>query len=344
MTEGITSDNLASHTYIKGTGSPCIRGYSTFVITITASGNITRFYARDSITLKNSNNYGYLECIINIPTLTTCVGMFYLPNGSISQLESCIFECNTDSVASFYSAFSGIPSFSNLVIKSSNTCTTMAYMCDTTGLKFIDLPALDSITDFTRAFYRCKLETFTVISMAGATSIFNMFRDNNNLEEVILPNMNSLINMDGAFDGCNNIVSITFGNMNNLESAIGTFKNNFSLKSIINFNSAKIVDSTDIATQSEVLTIFNASNVKFSSLGIYGSSGKLNKTTIITFSASSTFSSGLNISYCDMSEAQLNTIFTALPLVAATINITGCTGAATCDKTIAQNKGWTVTG
>jgi len=46
-----------------------------------------------------------------------------------------------------------------------------------------------------------------------------------------------------------------------------------------------------------------------------------------------------------LSAAELNLLFGDLSTVTGqTITITGCTGAATCDRTIATNKGWTVTG
>ena len=46
-----------------------------------------------------------------------------------------------------------------------------------------------------------------------------------------------------------------------------------------------------------------------------------------------------------LTAAELNLLFGDLATVSGqTITITGCTGAATCDKTIATNKGWTVTG
>jgi hypothetical protein len=81
-------------------------------------------------------------------------------------------------------------------------------------------------------------------------------------------------------------------------------------------------------------------------LGAFGASGKLNKTTAIAFHSSSAFGSGTSpqfkMQYNDMSAAQINAIFTALPSVSKTIDITGCTGAATCDKSIATGKGWTV--
>ena len=46
-----------------------------------------------------------------------------------------------------------------------------------------------------------------------------------------------------------------------------------------------------------------------------------------------------------LSATELNLLFGDLAAVTGqTITITGCTGASTCDKTIATNKGWTVTG
>lgn len=46
-----------------------------------------------------------------------------------------------------------------------------------------------------------------------------------------------------------------------------------------------------------------------------------------------------------LSATELNLLFGDLAAVKGqTITITGCTGASTCDKTIATNKGWTVTG
>lgn len=56
----------------------------------------------------------------------------------------------------------------------------------------------------------------------------------------------------------------------------------------------------------------------------------------------STFTSGINLSYCNLDSMELDRIFNVLPAVAATINVTQNPGYATCDKTIATAKGWTV--
>jgi len=51
-----------------------------------------------------------------------------------------------------------------------------------------------------------------------------------------------------------------------------------------------------------------------------------------------------NLSNCSIGEAALNQFFTDLPATSktATINVAGNPGAATCDTTIATNKGYTV--
>jgi hypothetical protein len=85
-----------------------------------------------------------------------------------------------------------------------------------------------------------------------------------------------------------------------------------------------------------------------SKIGIYGASGyKLKVTSIRLTNADSTFggsSPQVNVSYTDLDATALNTLFGDLPtLTGKTIVIRGCTGAATCDTSIATGKGWTVT-
>jgi len=107
-------------------------------------------------------------------------------------------------------------------------------------------------------------------------------------------------------------------------------------------------------------TSFSASNIltsltfncPFSRFTFNGSSAtanfnKLNSLRLLNASAGQYTGSSpqINVSYCDLGIAALNQLFTDLPTVTAkTINITGCTGAAGCTRTIATAKGWVVTG
>lgn len=65
----------------------------------------------------------------------------------------------------------------------------------------------------------------------------------------------------------------------------------------------------------------------------------------IDYANSTYIANGITITRAQLGEAELNRIFTALPVVtsATTIAVTTNPGYATCDKTIAQAKGWTVT-
>ena len=53
----------------------------------------------------------------------------------------------------------------------------------------------------------------------------------------------------------------------------------------------------------------------------------------------------VSVSYCNLNAAALNKIFTDLGTVTSgTITISYAPGAATCNRSIATAKGWTVTG
>ena len=79
------------------------------------------------------------------------------------------------------------------------------------------------------------------------------------------------------------------------------------------------------------------------SASILGTSNKPNLTSFLAYGSRYGFS--LNTAPA-LDAAALNTVFTNLgtPVGAQTITITGCAGAATCDRSIATNKGWTVSG
>jgi hypothetical protein len=59
----------------------------------------------------------------------------------------------------------------------------------------------------------------------------------------------------------------------------------------------------------------------------------------------------INVSFCNLSTAALNTLFADIAaqgnVVSKTINITSCTGAAgltAADRLVLTSKGWTITG
>jgi hypothetical protein len=92
---------------------------------------------------------------------------------------------------------------------------------------------------------------------------------------------------------------------------------------------------------------------KFSRLTLQGTATNRNNLTSLRLRNNS--SSGplqynstspqIQLAYTNLDTAALNQVFTDLPsLSSKTIDITGATGAATCTRSIATAKGWTVTG
>ena len=92
-------------------------------------------------------------------------------------------------------------------------------------------------------------------------------------------------------------------------------------------------------------------NCPFSLLTLNGTSAtnfnKLNSLRLLNTGTGQWTSTSpqINVSYCDLGVAALDQLFTDLTtIVGKTINITGCSGAAGCTRSIATAKGWTVTG
>jgi len=182
----------------------------------------------------------------------------------------------------------------------------------------------------------------------------NMFSYCYALSSITLPtSWGSVSNTSNMFSYCYALSSITlptsWGSVSNTSSM---FSYCYSLKYINNIDYLGSIsvacDFTDFAKYCEFLQTTTTIASLISKIGIYGASGyKLKVTSIRLTNASSTFggsSPQVNVSYTDLDATALNTLFGDLPtLTGKTIVITGCTGAATCDTSIATGKGWTVT-
>ena len=261
----------------------------------------------------------------------------------------------------------------------SNTSSMFSYCC---ALSSITLPtSWGSVSNTSYMFASCHaLSSITLPTSWGSVSITsNMFASCYALSSITLPtSWGSVSNTSCMFATCCALSSITlptsWGSVSNtsymfsscyslkyitLPTSWGSVSNTrnmfascYSLKYINNIDYLGSIsvacEFTDFAKDCEFLqtTITIASLI--SKIGIYGASGyKLKVTSIRLTNASSTFggsSPQVNVSYTDLDATALNTLFGDLPtLTGKTIVITGCTGAATCDTSIATGKGWTVT-
>jgi hypothetical protein len=260
--------------------------------------------------------------------------------------------------------------------------STQAMFSNCNNLVSVTLPASwGSISVATQMFFLCtSLKEITLPSSWGfITAAGNMFTYCYNLIKANIPaNWNSIGDFTSAFENCYNLSYVTpcttLGGAPNMTSM---FKNCFSLPSfsfpaasnnVPNITSAFVNCTSLIAvtnfgsvgasnTNQQDGTSFDGSNLletvsvgcrlsKFSMAGTTTNQMRLNSLRLTN--ASSTFggtSPQVNVSYTSLGIAALNQLFTDLPSAAGkTINITGCTGAAGCTRTIATAKGWTVTG
>ena len=218
------------------------------------------------------------------------------------------------------------------------------------------IPTFASVSNTSNMFASCyALSSITLPTSWGSVSNTSyMFASCYALSSITLPtSWGSVSNTSNMFSYCRALSSITlptsWGSVSNTSNM---FSHCHSLKYINNIDYLGSIsvacDFTDFAKNCEFLQTTTTIASLISKIGIYGASGyKLKVTSIRLTNASSTFggsSPQVNVSYTDLDATALNTLFGDLPtLTGKTIVITGCTGAATCDTSIATGKGWTVT-
>lgn len=375
----INSDALAEHVYTFGAGTACTLGYTTWKITITAAGgNITRFYVQPNSTQTQINYPGYLAACFNTPSLNSFVNAFYTTTGAdvkCSLLEYFKMAATATSVTNSSYAFTNCYRLQYVDVSGFTQVTDASGMFNSCyALRGIDVSAMTKIQSGNAMFNACySLQSLDLSAINSFTDIAQMCRScyclgsitfnaslNNvttfqygcysclALRSVNISMMVNTANLDYAFQNCYNLISANLAGLTDVTSMISCFNACGQLETCTMTNlgaDAASTTATDAFSGCELLTSIAMASAKLETIGAYGASGKLNKTTAITFSASSAFGGAatqFKMTYNDMSAAQINTIFTALPSVAKTIDVTGCTGVATCDKTIATGKGWTV--
>jgi len=375
----LNSDALAEHAYTAGTGYPCSRGYTTFKIIITAaSGNITRFYVQPNSAQTQINYPGYLAACFNCSSLTSMANAFYTTTGADVKCPLLeYFKCErvVASVANSSYAFTNCYRLQKVIVDGLTSVTDASGMFNSCySLPSIDVSKMAAIQSGSGMFAYCyalqnldlsTITTFTDISqicracysidsviyaatLNGVTSLSYGHYANLALKSIDISMMINCANLDYAFQNCYSLQSADLDGLEDVSTMISCFATcglleTCSMTSLGNAAASTI--ATDAFSGCELLTSIAMASAKLAIIGAYGASGKLNKATAITFSASSAFggaSPQFKMIYNDMSAAQINTIFTALPTASKAIDITGCTGAAACDKSIATGKGWTV--
>jgi hypothetical protein len=219
-----------------------------------------------------------------------------------------------------------------------------------------------AITDYANTFYNatgeyveCRdLQACVIPSFDSCSSTSYMFNFCYSLSSITLPtSWGSVSNTSSMFAYCFALSSITLPtSWGSVSDASYMFSDCYSLKLINNINylgsESVACNFTDFANDCEFLQTDISIGSLISKIGIYGEAGFVLKVDSIRLTnGNSTFggtSPQVDVSYTSLDATALNTLFGDLPtLVGKTIKITGATGAATCDTSIATGKGWSVT-
>lgn len=304
--QNYSSGAVAEHTYIKGTGKPSQMGFTTFKITITSTATILSFAVKNYSGQVAIEFYPILKANFGTSGLTSLANAFYF--GITYKiycviLEEVIFPSVLNSLTSLDYAFYYCYNIRNILYPN-------------------NLPALTSAA-FAH-YYNVNLNNLIFPNCPVCTTINNIFFSAK-INKLTLGNLSAVTNMQSAFFYfiCKDITGLeNLGSSTSNVDASNAFISPYLLESII-------------------------LNAKLSKIDIGKTQNYSSVNSIRLLNPNSPFngtSPQLDISYNQLSASALNTLFGDLPIVYSgqTIKITGNPGAATCDTSIAINKGYTI--
>jgi len=255
------------------------------------------------------------------------------------KLKTVVLPTSLNSVISLSSTFLNCYDLISVVFPATMNAVTNISSCFQScyNLMSVTLPtSMTSCTSFINTFYRTfnLKNLFMPANVPINTTYASITGECRGLETLTLPltQTTSLTNISSLWSGATSLYSI--GNLDKIGNpgtsttyVNGSFNTNANLIKTLSFNCPFSV----LGVNGQSATNFN---LLFSLRLLNTSTGQYAGT-----------SPQINVSYCDLGITALNQLFTDLPTITSkTINITGCTGAAGCTRSIATAKGWIVTG
>ena len=311
---------------------------SLTTITIPSTYNITSlaiaFFACDSvstITLPNNSQN-------NITSMSNAFASCY-------NLKTVTLPTSLTGVTTLQSAFVNCSELESVTFPTTmNSCTTLAsafQFCF--SLTSVTMPtSMSACTNFSSVFQNCsKLTSITMPATVSAatTTYANAFQSSASLKTITLPTTQtaSLTTFANAFQYCGALTTINnldkLGSLTATPLVTGDANTFMNLETALQFNCplSKLTLNGVSATNFNLLNSLRLVNAN---------PGQWTGT-----------SPQINISFCDLSTAALNTLFADIALqgtvTSKTINITSCTGAAgltAADRLVLTSRGWTITG
>lgn len=327
---------------------------ATATVNFTVSGMFTNCYSLITIPVYNwgratgATQSMFSSCVnlMTIPPMvmdlvTDCTSMFNgcssltaVPTGmsflSASTVSQMFLNCRslTDvpyirfgvSLLTCTSMFNGCNALVNVADQDTPNVTTMANMFNgCSSLETAPNISTVSCTNFQSMFSGCtKLKTAPSYTTTAATVMTQMFSSCNNLTSAPYYDLNGVTTTQQMFQNCNNLVTVGAYDLSTVTTSTNMFSGCFSLREL---------PTSTVSNMSTVTTMFAS---------CFG----------LTRCQYSGFNVSIDFTACNLSATALNEIFTNLSATGTgkTITITNNPGAATCTRSIATAKGWTVTG
>lgn len=293
--------------------------------------------------------YNITSIVLPNNAQNSCTTMALMANGC-SKLSSIVMPTSLNAVTAINNTLSLCYQLKSVVFPTTMNSVTSAnsMLNGCYKLTSVTLPtSMSSCTSFSNAFQNCfSLETITMPATvsANATSYAQLADTCGSLKTLTLPTTQTslLTAAQYIFNACGNL--ITINNLNKVGSLTST-------------PLALMVNNTSPGVGANLVTTLSIS-CPLSKFTFNGSSttqnfSKLNSLRLLNASAGqwTDVSPQIDVSFCDLSTAALNTLFADIAaqgtVVSKTINITSCTGAAgltAADRLVLTSKGWTITG
>lgn len=342
--ENVASATTAEHEYDYSTISSdtqCSRGYRQVVITITMQSGqsfTSLDLQRRHSALSGTRGVGWLDIAFAGASLSTFTSGLS-GNAVMSLLERVVSPINV--ITNFTYMFYNYLTLQSVDLHTSSgtNFSDMFYACS--ALRSANLSDTSSGTSFGNMFYACRsLQSIPPFDLSSGTSFGTMFHGCFSLQSIPPLDLSSGTSFGSMFLDCFSLQSVPPLDLSSGTNLTSMFQGCRSLHS---------VGALDTSGATNFAYMFNGCPALQSLPALDFSNGTEFFYVVQddpSLSRSEATGCKVNISYsnCKLSAAALNEIFTNLATVSSkTITITGNPGASTCDKTIAENKGWTVT-
>lgn len=223
----VNSNTLSTKLYTGGTGIPCIEGYTTHIVRITATNTITRFYVSSHGLISNTAN-GILDAEFGTAGLTSINDMFYYVTGYGSLLlRHCRFNQPCGGIVSAsYGAFrrchalASIEGLHNIY----NAYDGSNWFFQNYALRSIDLSGMTMLADASGMFSSCTALTTVIFPKSGNLVVAtSMFSGCTALTSIDVSSLTNILTVSSMFLGCTGLKSIDISVMTKMSDSVNMF-------------------------------------------------------------------------------------------------------------------------